>query len=71
MPICGRVAFKPTSSINKAQNTVDYQGKKETFKLPEGSRHDPCVAIRAIPIVTAMCQIVIADALLLDRCTRL
>jgi len=67
MPICGRVAFKPTSSINKVQNTVDYQGRKEKFKLPEGSRHDPCVAIRAVPIVTAMCQIVIADALLLNQ----
>lgn len=70
MPLYGRVAFKPTSSIKKEQNTVDYQGKKEKFKLPEGSRHDPCVAIRAVPVVAAMCQIVIADALLMNRCVR-
>lgn len=71
MPICGRVAFKPTSSIMKQQDTVDYDGNKEKFNLPEGSRHDPCVAIRAVPIVTAMCQLVIADSLLLNNATRL
>ena len=70
MPLIGRVAFKPTSSIKKEQDTVDYQGNKQKFKLPEGSRHDPCVAIRATPIVAAMCSIVIADALLMDRCVR-
>src|SRR3990167_276339 len=70
MPIRGRVAFKPTSSINKEQDTIDYSGKVEKFKLPAGSRHDPCVAIRAVPVVTAMCQIVMADALLLNRCVR-
>ncbi len=71
MPLFGRVAFKPTSSINKAQNTVDVDGKSAEFKLPEGSRHDPCVAIRAVPIVDAMCALVLADALLMNRCARL
>jgi len=71
MPLIGRVAFKPTSSINKAQNTVDLSGKEATFKLPEGSRHDPCVAIRAVPVVEAMLQIVLADALLLNRASKL
>ena len=70
MPLYGRVAFKPTPSIKKAQNTVDIEGKKATFMLPTGSRHDPCVAIRAVPVVAAMCQIVVADALLLNRCAR-
>lgn len=71
MPLIGRVAFKPTSSINKIQKTVDYQGKSQQFELPKGSRHDPCVAIRAVPVVAAMCSIVIADALLLNRCARI
>ncbi len=71
MPIIGRVAFKAPSSIKKPQETVDLQGNQATFKLPEGSRHDPCVAIRAVPIVEAMCAIVIADALLLNRSARL
>ncbi|MCH9757380.1 MAG: chorismate synthase [Gammaproteobacteria bacterium] len=71
MPLVGRVAFKPTSSIKKSQNTVDLDGKKQTFKLPEGSRHDPCVAIRAVPIIDAMCALVLADALLMNRCSKL
>jgi chorismate synthase len=70
MPLIGRVAFKPTSSIKKVQETVDVTGQKNEFKLPEGSRHDPCVAIRAVPIVEAMMILVLADALLLNRCAK-
>ncbi len=71
MPLLGRVAFKPTSSINKAQLTVDRQGQATIMQLPKGSRHDPCVAIRAVPVVDAMCALVLVDALLLNRCARL
>lgn len=71
MPLIGRVAFKPTSSIKKLQDTVDLSGKASTFKLPEGSRHDPCVAIRAVPIVEAMLMLVLADALLMNKTVRL
>lgn len=71
MPLIGQVAFKPTSSINKIQKTVDIEGKTADFQLPEGSRHDPCVAIRAVPIVDAMCALVLADALLMNRCAKL
>jgi chorismate synthase len=71
MPLIGRVAFKPTSSIMKPQATLNTSGEKELFQLPEGSRHDPCVAIRAVPIVEAMTALVLADAILLDRCARL
>lgn len=71
MPLLGRVAFKPTSSIQKTQETVSLEGKVSEFKLPEGSRHDPCVAIRAVPIVEAMAALVVADCLLLNRCVRL
>lgn len=71
MPITGRVAFKPTSSIMKEQKTLTIEGKEESLQLPEGSRHDPCVAIRAVPVVEAMASLVIADALLLNRCVKL
>lgn len=71
MPIVGRVAFKPTSSIQKTQQTVNLEKEASEFKLPEGSRHDPCVAIRAVPIVEAMVALVIIDCLLLNRCARL
>lgn len=71
MPIVGRIAFKPTSSIKKAQETVNLTGEKKPFMLPEGSRHDPCVTIRAVPIVEAMTAIVLVDALLYNRCAKL
>jgi chorismate synthase len=71
MPLIGRVAFKPTSSIKKNQDTVDLQGAKQTMQLPATARHDPCVAIRAVPIVEAMCALVLVDALLMNRCARL
>lgn len=71
MPIVGRIAFKPTSSIMKPQETLTTSKEKAIFQLPEGSRHDPCVAIRAVPIVEAMAALVLADALLLNRCSRI
>lgn len=69
--ITGRVAFKPPSSIMKPQETTTITGEKAVFQLPEGSRHDPCVAIRAVPVVEAMAALVLTDALLLNRCAKL
>ena len=67
MPLIGRVAFKATSSIFKAQKSVDLEGKIANFELPKGSRHDPCVVPRAVPIVEAMLSLTLADALLSNR----
>lgn len=64
MPVYGRVAFKPTSSIKMPQKTVTLSQEDATINLPEGSRHDPCVAIRAVPVVEAMAILVTVDALL-------
>ena len=66
-PLYGRVAFKPTASVSTPFTTVDINGEEASFQLPEGSRHDPCVAVRAVPVVEAMCRVVLADALLLQR----
>jgi chorismate synthase len=71
MPIVIRVTFKPTPSILKKQPTQSFSGEKALFSLPEGSRHDPCVAIRAVPVVGAMVSLVLADAVLLNRSARL
>lgn len=71
MPLIGRVAFKPTSSIRLEQSTVDIEGNSAAFKLSEGSRHDPCVAIRAVPVVEAMVALVLVDALLANRTVRI
>jgi len=70
-PLFFKVAFKPTSSIRKPQQTVSLEGEKAVFQLPETARHDPCVAIRAVPIVEAMTALVLADALLMNRVARL
>lgn len=71
MPIILRVAFKPTSSIMKPQSTLSTEKEQKTFILPEGSRHDPCVTIRAVPIVEAMAALVLIDALLMNRCCKI
>lgn len=62
-----RVAFKPTSTILKSQESVSLQGDSVVITPPNSARHDPCVAIRAVPVVEAMCALVLADALLLNR----
>lgn len=69
MPLCARAAFKPTSSIAQTQHTVDRDGQPQIFQLPEGSRHDPCLALRAVAVVEAMTALVLADLLLMNRCT--
>lgn len=67
MPLVIRVPFKPTSSIKKEQATLDREGNRKSFMLPEGSRHDPCVAIRAVPVVEAMLALVLIDAMLMNK----
>jgi chorismate synthase len=71
MPLILRVAFKPTSSILKPQKSLDLKKEAKAFQMPEGSRHDPCVTPRAVPIVEAMGALVLVDALLMQRCARL
>lgn len=58
------VVFKPTSSIKKIQTTVTSQGQTISFNLPDGARHDPCVAIRGVVVVKAMAALVACDFLL-------
>lgn len=71
MPLIGRVAFKPTSSIMKSQDTLTVTQETAVLQLPDGSRHDPCVAIRAVPVVEAMVAIILVDAILINRCVKL
>lgn len=66
MPVYGRVPFKAASSIKAPQKTIDIKGNESVFQLPEGSRHDPCVAIRAVPVVEAMLALTLADSLLMN-----
>jgi len=68
-PLLLRVAFKPPSSIVKPQTTLTTSGTPTTLELPAGSRHDPCLGIRAVPVVEAMAALVLADALLMNSMT--
>lgn len=54
-----RVAFKPVSTIGKAQDTVDLN--HQPVSLEATGRHDPCVLPRAVPIVDAMAALVVMD----------
>ena len=61
-PLVFRVAFKPTSSIAKAQETYDFaKGEMTTLQVP--GRHDTCFALRTPVIVESMAAIVLADLL--------
>jgi chorismate synthase len=58
-PLLMRVAFKPTATIARQQETVTSQGEPTT--LAAKGRHDPCVLPRAVPMVEAMVALVLAD----------
>lgn len=63
MPFIARLAFKPTPSIARQQCSVDLEKMEETTLEIKG-RHDPCVAVRAVPIVMAATALGIMDAML-------
>lgn len=63
-PLVARVAFKPTSSIAKEQQTIDTDFNEK--KISTKGRHDPCVALRAAPIAEAMMALVVIDFWLQD-----
>lgn len=64
-PVVCRIAVKPTSSLPTPQQTVSVAGADATI-VTKG-RHDPCVAIRAVPVAEAMVALVLADHLLRHR----
>ena len=57
-----RVAFKPVATIIQKQRTVNSKG--QPVEMMGKGRHDPCVVPRAVPIVEAMCALVLVDHLL-------
>lgn len=60
-----RVAFKPAPTIARPQRTTTSEG--EETMLTVSGRHDPCVAVRAAPVVEAMTLLVLADHYLRHR----
>ena len=61
MPIEFKVYFKPTPTIMREVNSIGNDGKP--CVIPPKGRHDPCVAIRAVPVVESMAALVIGDLL--------
>ena len=59
------VAFKPTSSLRIPCRSVDIEGN--AVEVITKGRHDPCVGIRATPIVEAMLALVLMDHVLRQR----
>jgi len=64
-PVVLRVALKPTSSILTPVETIGRDGTAAEIRTK--GRHDPCVGIRAAPVVEAMMALVLADQKLLHR----
>lgn len=63
--IVAHVAFKPTSSIPQLRHSIDKQGV--ALEMQTTGRHDPCVGVRATPIVEAMMALVLMDHALRHR----
>lgn len=59
-PIDVKVTFKPTPSIFKMQQSINLE-TKENCDLKIQGRHDPCIVIRAVPVVEAITAIGIMD----------
>ena len=59
------VSLKPTSSISQKTTTVNKDN--EEVDLQVKGRHDPCVGLRAVPILEAMAALTILDQYLLDK----
>lgn len=59
------IALKPTSSIRIPGKSINVRG--EPIEVVTKGRHDPCVAIRAVPIAEAMLALVLMDHMLRHR----
>lgn len=67
-----KIAVKPVPSIFKAQKTVSQNnGIYENTELEIKGRHDICLCPRIVPVVESMTNIVLADMLLRNRCSRI
>ena len=64
-----RVAFKPVATLLTEQPTIDKDGNATMLKVR--GRHDACVLPRAVPIVEAMAAMVLADAYLQNKSSRI
>ena len=66
MPLVFRVAMKPTPSIYVPQESVDLATMAPATLRVRG-RHDPCIALRAVPVVEALAALAVLDAALAEE----
>lgn len=64
-PLTVSVAIKPTSSIRVQRQSVNRAG--DPVQVQTLGRHDPCVGIRATPIIEALLALVLMDQALMHR----
>ncbi len=62
MPVIFRCAVRPTPTLSKKQQTIDYKTGENTTLAAKG-RHDPCIVHRARIVVDAMAAITLCDIL--------
>lgn len=62
MPIVFRTAFRPTPTIAKPQDTVNFKTLEEAMLEAKG-RHDPCIVHRAKVVVDSVTALALADLL--------
>ena len=60
MPLVVRAAIKPTPSIAKSQQTVDFKNR-ESATLQVAGRHDVCIVPRAVVVVESMIAVTLCD----------
>ena len=63
MPVIFRCALKPTPSIAVEQESVSLS-RLVIVKIKINGRHDPCIAVRAVPVFEAACAIAVLDMML-------
>ena len=66
MPLVLKCAMKPTPSIGKPQQSV-HLSTMEPEELMIKGRHDPCVAVRAVPVIEAVTAFTLLDILLEEQ----
>ena len=66
MPILARVAFRPTPSIGRPQRTVSLSAMEATELTVKG-RHDPCIVVRAVPVVESALALALCELWLQRR----
>ena len=63
MPILTKVAIKPTPSIAKGQKSVNFITNQDA-ELSVKGRHDPCIALRAVPCVESAMALAILSQII-------